>query len=62
MSSIAPWLTEKAMSEFRERSPRRPRPSVAPYSHPSEGSTLILLDEPSNMTKMQIVSWSEFNK
>ena len=41
------------------------RPKVTwglPYSHPSEGSTLKLLTEPSRMTGAQVLTWADFNR
>lgn len=42
--------------------PKRPKPDVAPYDHPSDGSTLKPLQEPSGMTRGQLGSWAIFNK
>jgi len=50
---------DAAMKDFRAL--RRPRPHVEPYEKPSDGSTLVLLDEPSSMTGAQVVSMALFN-
>lgn len=54
-----PWIAPREIAPQRPL-PKWPRVSSAPYEKPSDGSTLVLLKEPSGMTRGQLISWANF--